>query len=203
MRAYHFFFFFYTLVYEHKKKTIENIQKELGGAVRVIGVEKQFPNRISIDFIEVRPYVRVSDGYKTYYCDNEMRVMESGGTDKLINLKFNGSLPDLEPGDKLSFVSSGGLSAADIVTSVFDGLARLGYYDSVIELIDEIDLSGNFIILKISSGMKWEIVSADRIADKLRLALSVYENGLNDEQKTKGTLIIAGSDRLVANYRSD
>jgi hypothetical protein len=49
--------------------------------------------------------------------------------------------------------------------------------------------------------MKWEIVTADRLAEKLRLAMSVYVNELDDDKRSRGTLVIAGTEKIIANYR--
>ena len=189
-----------SIFFVDKAEAIQNIEKSLGGNVRVLSVEKQFPNRIYIDFVEVRAYVKVSDGHRTYYCDNDMRVISNGG-DEVINLKISGELSELQTGDKLTFSTSKGLSNADVVTAIFDALARLGYYDTVINLFDEIDISGNFIVLRTATGMKWEIVTADRLAEKLRLAMSVYVNERDDDKRSRGTLVIAGTEKIIANYR--
>lgn len=184
-----------------KEEVIENIERDLGGAVRVLSVERVFPNRIYIDYVEVRPYLTVSDGIHRYYLDNDMRVIVADSSQQVIELKIKGSLPDLVPGDKLEFESPSGLSVTDIVIEIFAGLERLGYYDTVINFFDEIDISGNFIVLKTSTGMKWEIVTADKLTDKLILAMSVYTNELDDMQRSNGTLVIAGSGKITANYR--
>ena len=190
-----------SIFFVDKAEAIESIERDLGGAVRVLSVERVFPDRIYIDYVEVRPYLTVSDGTRRYSLGNDMRVIVSEPEQKTIALKIKGALPDLQPGDKLEFASPSGLSVTDVVIEIFSALERLGYYDTVINFFDEIDISGNFIVFTTATGMKWEIVTADKLTDKLILAMSVYTNELTDEQRSAGTLVIAGSGKIAANYR--
>ncbi len=196
-----------SIFFVNKDEVTKRVEKSVPG-IRVLNIEKQFPNKIYINYVEVKEYVKVTSGVKTYYCGNDMRVMriENGlgddDSDGAIRLKYRGSLSDLDIGDTLTFETSSGLSAASVVTEIFRGLERLGYYDTVMDLLDDIDLSGNFVVLTTSTGLKWEIVTTDRLAEKLRFAYSVYvSDKFDDSMKREGTLVIAGSDRLVANYR--
>lgn len=187
------------IFFVNKRKVTENIESRVPG-VKVLNVEKKFPNRIYINFVEVKEYVKAYYNGKTYYCSNDMRVMRiEDGVDNsgnAINLKFGGSLPELKPGDYFSIVPSNPptvMSDASIITEIFSALEQVGFYDTVIDLFDEIDVTGNFIELRTSNGMKWQIQTPDDLTYKLRLALSVYfSDKLTDLQKRSGTLIIAG-----------
>ena len=186
-----------SIFFVDKEKVTENVQNSVP-YVRVLNVEKKFPNRIDINFVEVKEYVKVTDGGKTYYCGNDMRVMRiADGIDEsseVISLRITGGLSDMQTGDVLSFRSPGGINAPAVVSEIFGGLERLGYYNTVVDLFAEIDLTGNFIVMRTATGMRWEIVSPDNLAEKLRLGLSVYfSDKLTDVQKREGTLIIAGN----------
>lgn len=187
-----------SIFFVDKKKATERIEDNVSN-VRVLNIEKKFPNRIYINFVEIREYIKLyynaGEGGKTYFCSNDLRVMDvTDGSDNIreaINLKVKGEVKNLEVGDTLSFATS---SVSAIVTELFAALERLGYYDTVIDLFTEIDLTGNFIELTTSTDMKWQILSADDLAEKMRFALSVYfSDKLTDLQKRTGTLIVTGA----------
>lgn len=208
-----------SIFFVNKKKVAERIERNVPG-VRVLNVEKKFPNRIYINYVEVKPYLRLFYGDKSYFCANDMRVMYvedgnkrlwSGAEEdpfwssvpnekrRVIDLKFTGDANNLAVGNVVSFSDK---STSAIVSGIFSALERLGYYESVIELFTEIDVSGQesqFTLLTTSTGMRWKIVGADNLAEKLRLGLSVYvSDKLSDDQKRTGTLVIAGN---TASYR--
>lgn len=188
----------------NKSKVTRNIESNVAG-VRVLNVEKKFPNRIYLNFVEVREYVKATYNGKTYFCGNDMRVMRIadglGEEGDAIRLRFDGALSALNVGDTLSFEVSRGIRSSAVVAETFRGLEQLGYYDTVIDLFTEIDLTGNFLTLKTAQGMSWEFVTADRLAEKLRLALSVYTEKLTDVQKRAGTLVVAGAETVKCSYR--
>ncbi|MDE7394793.1 MAG: FtsQ-type POTRA domain-containing protein, partial [Clostridiales bacterium] len=208
-----------SIFFVNKQKVAARVESSVPG-VRVLNIEKKFPNRIYINYVEVKPYLRIFDGHNTYFCGNDLRVMyaEEGAKNlwsgaesdpywsgipaekrHVINLLYKGDLKSTAVGSIVSFSDS---TTAAIVTGVFSALERLGYYESVMELFTEIDVSGKdkpFIMLTTFSGMKWEIVSADNLAEKLRLGLSVFlSDKLSDAQKQTGTLVIGGN---TASYR--
>lgn len=163
--------------------------------VRVLNVEKMFPNRICINFAEIVPYLRFAHddgaGLKTYYISNDMRVMSvMPGADTSINavdLKVKGDAEKLT-GEEVRFADT---RVQATLLEIFDGLERLGYYEKVVELFTEIDLSGNFIDMRTRTGLLWRILGADDLAEKLRFALSVYQSDKLDAH-TGGTLLVTG-----------
>ena len=191
-----------SIFFVNESKVIKSVQASAAD-VRVLNVERKFPNRVYINYVEIKEYVRVTSGTVAYICGNDMRVLRradvgSAETDTLIDVKYNGTLPDLQVGDTLAFTQSSGINTPALIAEIFSALERLDYYDTVIDLFCEIDLTGNFIVLTTRlngvRGMQWEIQTADNLFAKLRLAMSVYlsENALTDAQRRAGTLVVAG-----------
>ena len=188
-----------SIFFVNKNKVSANVESKVP-RVRVLNIEKSFPNRIYINYVEVRVYVKVSDGMRNYYLGNDMRVMPNDDGEKAIELKLGVSLPELKDGDTFTYESQSGVNTYSVVTEIFAGLERCGYYrNDVVGLFDEIDLTGKFIKMKTHTGMSCEILNPDGLADKLRLALSIYFSGSVDVHG--GTLIITGANK--ASYRAD
>ena len=208
-----------SIFFVNKKQVAAQVESKVP-QVRVLNVEKKFPDRIYINYIEKSPYLRLYDvtNDKTYFCANDLRVMyaENGNQTlwsgaensehwsgfRAINLVCDDSIPLMKAGDTVAF---SGASTAEVLKGICTAFERLGYYEQVIDLFTEWDVSGlgapsAVITLTMALGLKWEIVSADRnLADKIRLALSVYaSDALTAAQKSEGTLVIAGEK---ASYR--
>ena len=70
---------------------IKGIEERVGG-IKVINIERLFPNRVSINYVRLYDYFEVYyDGYY-YVCDIEGRVLdkrETGGNSKVISVKLN------------------------------------------------------------------------------------------------------------------
>ncbi len=194
-----------SIFFVNKAKVTARVEKAVPG-IRVLNIEKKFPNRIYINYIEVPAYVKVTSGSKTYYLGNDMRVMriEDGLGDNdnsgAIRLLYGGTLAAYSVGETLTFTTASGQNASVLVSAIFASMEKLGYYDTVIDFFDNIDLSGNYIVLTTSTGLKWKMFTADRLDDKIQLAYSVYVNELTELQRREGTLEISGVDKLVANY---
>lgn len=181
----------------NKDKVVKNVQTNVPH-VRVLNIEKKFPNRIWINYIEETEYLKITQGNKTLYLSRELRVMsviDGVWEGDAIRLLYNGEPPALSVGDTLSFDGS------QTVDGILAGFADLGYDDTTVDLLYEIDLRGEEILLTLAyktatgktPGMQWRILTADRLSEKIRLALSVYDSDkLTDEQKKRGTLIVAG-----------
>ena len=60
----------------NKKKVIDNVHSAVP-QVRVVNVEKKFPNRIWINYVEETEYLQVSQGTKTYYLGKDLRDRKS------------------------------------------------------------------------------------------------------------------------------
>lgn len=180
-----------SIFFVNENKVKENIESKLGNHVRVLNIERVFPNRIYINYVEVKPYLMVRIGTTTYYSSKDLRVMDGydEGT-SAIKLKFAGSVKNedgvLEFSDK---------SVASTVSEIFAGFEELGYDGYVIALIEEIDLSDKYIVLNTREGVKWEIHGADNLRAKIRLALSCYLSPEYD--MLPGSVLIVPNDKTV------
>lgn len=182
----------------NKKKVIDNVHSAVP-QVRVVNVEKKFPNRIWINYVEETEYLQVSQGTKTYYLGKDLRVMRiadgAAGGDA-IRLACESDLSALEVGSRLSFQTPNG-AGEDIVRDIFNGFSLLGYDDTTVDLLYSIDVTRRSVFITLSNktatgktaGMVWEVLSPDNMADKLRLAVSAYM-ALTDEQKKRGKMYI-------------
>lgn len=181
----------------NKEKVTKNVQTQVPH-VRVLNIEKKFPNRIWINYIEETEYLKITQGNKTLYLSRELRVMsvvDGLWEGDAVRLLYNGETPALSVGDTLLFDGS------QTVEAIFAGFADLGYDDTTVDLLYEIDLRGEELLLTVAyksatgktPGMQWRILTTDNLSEKIRLALSVYNSDkLTDEQKKRGTLIVAG-----------
>lgn len=190
----------------NKKKVTARVQAGVP-QVRVLNIEKKFPNRIWINYIEESEYLQVTRQNKTYYLGKDLRVMrisDSVGGGDPIFLSFADELSALSVGDTVSF-SAYGKNGTALIAEIFDGFSRLGYDDTTIDILYKIDLSGDKAIFTLaiksatgkSAGMEWSFESVENMANKIRLAMTVYSSDkLTDEQKKRGRLILT-SDKAM------
>lgn len=174
--------------------------------VKVINIEKKFPNKVYINYIELKEYVKIYADNVTYYCSNDGKILRKvDGVDTssaAIELTIKGKLLTTDVGENFK---SDNPNDINLLTSVLDSLSRLGYREDVVDLISKIDISGNVnIVLTTKTGMKWRLVGAEYMLDKMVMALSVYSatgtDALSDEQKRVGTLILTGGNPAICQY---
>lgn len=189
----------------NESKVIANIEKNnKANNIRILNIERKFPNRVCINYVVVKPYFRFLYEGNTYYCYNDMRISSIQPIDLpengLINLRFSGNLVESEKEGEFTFGPSKGLNAPEVLSEILSGFEQLKYYEEVIDLFYEIDLSGTFIKLYTRCqdkdnndvrGMEWQILTPDNLADKLRLALSTYDT-IDQKYKHVGYLKITG-----------
>ncbi len=186
----------------NKSKVIKNIESKVAN-VKVINVEKRFPNRITINYVEIKPYVAVEYNAQTYVLSNDGKIVRIiNGTDdaddyvKLV-LPQEVTPSGLNEGDRLLGEQS---QMSKNLDTAFDAIERLGYYNDVQSLIESIDFTAQtFITLKIRSGQTWKIYGFDSLTEKLRMAYSAFLQ-LSDAQQKIGTLTVTMGDKLKADY---
>ena len=190
-----------SIFFVNESEVKANIEKKLGNKVRVLNIERVFPNKIYINYIEVIPYLRLrlatSQGITTYYCSDDLKVMyEYEGMHSeisAIDFKFKGEF-SVGDGGALKFTDG---SAATVVKEIFAGFEELGYYGSVIALFREIDLSGNYILLKVrDKDVTWQIHGADKLREKIRLALSYYDK--HSSEIADGSVLIVPNEKTAS-----
>lgn len=189
------------------KQEVERSIEENVPNVRVVNIEKRFPNRITVNYTEIMEYLAIVQDGKTYICSNDgkiLRVAEgvADGAD-LIRLKLRGNMTSTEPGQEFASADSAEVS---IVRSALDAIERMGYYGTVIDLLSAIDLSNSaYIRFEISTGMTWKIFGADDLAQKLSVTLAAYYELSDDAKKTGEFTVVkkAGSGEIQASYDAD
>lgn len=178
----------------NKDKVMDSVS---GGVhnVKVINIEKKFPNTVSINYVRIYEYLRIKKGDKYYFCSNDgkiMRISENPGlTTEIIELRLANDIEDLREGDM--FASS---SSADVqlTSALLAALEQLGYRREAVEMIDFIDITrGQCVFVKMHSGVTYELQGTGNIAAKLRTAQSVYV-GATPEQRISGTIIVPDGD---------
>lgn len=160
---------------------------------KVINIEKKFPNKVIINYIEISEYIKIYTPKQTVICSNDgkiLRIEDGKLTDEqLIEVKLKGEVVSPVVGSLLKSSSETDIA---LFSSVLSSLSRLGYRENVVDLLKEIDISNpSAIMLKTSTGMQWKLLGGEYMLDKLVMALSVYSsNELTADQKREGTLIV-------------
>lgn len=172
------------------------IEKEIPG-IDVINIERIFPNRISINYVRISPYLEIEQDGTFYQCSNDGKIVSSSDTSE-------GNLIELVLGVPLSAPAPGqGMASADpseinAVKDVIAALARLGYRNEMVELIGKIDTSREaamFILMK--SGAVIQVLGRSNIYEKVDLAMTLYVR--YDQYKLSGTITVyQRSDGTVA-----
>lgn len=173
----------------NKNKVIENLNKNVQN-IKVINIEKKFPNVVFINYARIYEYFQIAQDDKYYFCSNDgkiMRISESPGlSSEIIRLNLSSPITGTTVGDKFASDSS---SEMTLATELLSALEQLNYYHEVVEMIDFIDITkSQFVFLKMTSGVFLELQGTSNILPKIRLALSLYVQ--KDEFKTSGTIIV-------------
>jgi Cell division septal protein len=167
--------------------------------IKIINIEKKFPNTVSINFVKVFEYLRIEQNGKYYCCSNDgriLRILDSiENEDKLIELRV-GPIKEVNEGDKFASDSS---SEVAITTELLSALERLDVYREAVELIDFIDIrKSQFVFVKMHSGVMLELQGTGNITMKLRMALTVFDNKY--EWRNSGTIIVPDGDGERASW---
>lgn len=174
-----------------EKSIAENVHN-----VKVINIEKKFPNTVSINYVRIYEYLRIQSGDKYYFCSNDgkiMRISDNPGlTTEIIELRLASTLTDLKERDEFASESS---SDVQLTTALLSALEQLGYHRESVEMIDFIDITrSQYVFIKMHSGVVFELQGTSNIAPKLRMAFSIYVNAAEEDMRTRGTIIIPDGD---------
>ena len=171
------------------KERVENSVEN----VRVVNIEKKFPNRVYINYVKLFEYFEYEQGGQTYLISNGgkiIKVSEESGSEH-IKLYIKGKAISPEAGK--AFVSDNDFdnTVFSVITSAIE---RLGSRSVITELFEWIDFRKNFIYLKTRTGVVFELQSVDGALEKLRLGVSIYADYTEkaDPSVMSGTLILAG-----------
>lgn len=170
--------------------------------IKIINIEKKFPNTISINFVKVFEYLRIEQNGKYYCCSNDgkiLRILDSiENEDKLIELRVS-PIKEVSPGDKFASESS---SEVAITTELLATLERLDFYREAVELIDFIDIrKSQFVFVQMHSGVMLELQGSGNITEKLRMALTVFDSKY--EWRNSGTIIVPDGDGTQATWSAE
>lgn len=161
---------------------------------KVINIERKFPDSVFINYVKVYEYLRVKKGGTYYFCGNDLTVMRSsensGLTEDIIELRIASEITSLEVG---KLFASADPADSTIIKALLSGLECLGYQREIVGMIDFIDVTrSQYVFLGMASGVKIELQGTANLAEKIRIALSIYR--LDATQKTRGTIIIPDGD---------
>lgn len=162
--------------------------------IKVINVEKKFPNVVYINYARIYEYFQIAQDGKYYFCSNDgkiMRISDSPGlSSEIIALKLANPITNTQQGEKFASQSS-----EDMILTVelLSALERLQYHHEVVEMIDFIDISkSQYIFIKMASGVYMELQGSSNILPKMVTAFSVYAQ--ESTIKTTGTIIVPDGD---------
>ena len=183
-----------------EEELIGSIEQQVDG-IKVINIERLFPNRVSINFVKLYDYFEVLyDG--SYYIsgvDGRITKMqdESSG-DSVIRVKIDlNSRPQI----------GGSFESADRFEALQDiiyMLERLNFRETdASALIESIDLtcSNSAIYVQTRTGVLIKLIHDDNAGEKLRKALSLYT--AKYDYRTEGMIIAVNTDEVFYTQEAD
>lgn len=176
-------------------KVISSVEAAVGN-VRVVNIERKFPNRVCVNYVKIIPYFEFYSGGKYYLCSNDARILEINDVacdpSKAVTLRADATVTGTQNNATLFAESS---RETAVVSEIFLSLSRLGYYDATVELIDWIDIRAlDTVYMRMSSGVGVKIVGVDGMFEKLRYAMSYY-NEADDLHRNAGTIIVTSGQK--------
>ena len=201
----------------NKNKAIQNIETEMAADVKVINIERKFPNKVWIHFVKLIPILALeTDGGDYVKCDNNLTIIETvpaselnfdmtvgevdnlkgGGASPIVRVLIKGSVYKPTAKKPLELTDP---DARDALRIIVDTINRLDYeeYDFV-RLLKEIDLTKYDdtvpdIFLKMrDSGSKSITIKIQNgkklLLQKVQHAISAYEQYLKGEKNIQGTM---------------
>ncbi|MBE5731044.1 MAG: FtsQ-type POTRA domain-containing protein [Clostridiales bacterium] len=179
---------------------IEEVEKEIGG-IKVVNIERLFPNRVSINYVKLYDYFEVCYDGNYYISGIDGRILkkqEQSRDSEVIKIKLNlTEVPEV----------GGYFSSADRFEALQDMiqmLEKLNYRETnAPALIESIDLvsSESAIYVQTRSGVLIKILQDDNAGEKLRKALSLYT--ARPEYRTSGMIIVVNSNEIFYSQQSD
>lgn len=184
----------------NEEEIIAQIEGEIGG-IKVVNIERLFPNRVSINFVKLFDYFEVNYDGSYYVCGIDGKILrrqEQSGGNSVIKIKLNLAQEPIVGG---TFASAERFSTLqDIITM----LEQLNFRDTnAPALIASIDLaySSSAIYVKTRAGVLIKLVHDDNAGEKLRKALSLYT--AKPEYRTSGMIIAVNTDEVFYSPDSD
>lgn len=179
----------------NEKKVTDTLHRNVGN-VKVINIEKKFPNRVYINYVKIFEYFRIHQGNKYYFCGNDGRILRisdvPGLSSATIELRLSTPISEsVREGDKFASQSD---SEVMITCELLSALERLDYHKYSQDMFDFVDISkSQYVFIKTRAGIMIELQGSGNLTAKLRIALSLYEN-LSSDKLTFGTIIVPDGD---------
>ncbi len=187
----------------NKEKVVKQVESAVAN-IKVVNVEKKFPNRVFINYVKLFEYFEFTQDDENYYISNAGDIVRVGGenNDKYIRLYTKGK--SVSPSQGTAFKTDSDFDNA-VFPIIVSAVEQIGTRGVVVELFEYIDFRKNFIYLKTRTGVMFELQSADNATEKLRLAVSVYAGFTEtaNERTKSGTLILTGDKTARADYTPD
>ncbi len=180
----------------NEKKITAKIENELS-EVKVINIERKFPNQVYINYVKILPYIVLDTESDALLVSNECEVLRHIEKQEHY-LDYIKLLTDTNPesdknGDKLFKEDSGDYM---LVSGILDTIERMDLHSTVVEMFEFIDTrlfkTDNLVYIKTRIGTYIELMGNGTNIDKqVQLAVSLY---LSSETKymTGGTITVAG-----------
>ena len=175
------------------------------GYVSVINVERKFPNRVYINVYRRFEYaqIKLDEGYALLdeNCYVSRIVADRVSPDKIIDITLSGPIKECKVGERISLTSND----ADAVSEIINTLSQLKYgYYMASALISQIDLGkkADTIYLETRAGVVIKIMGKNEIAEKLRMAVSLYSYD-STKRYTGQITVYEAQDVIKASYSED
>lgn len=166
----------------NEQKLTHKLEKEYP-SIKVVNVERIFPNSVKINYKIIKPYVSVTKNGITYYLSSDSKVLQSDSGElasqkQFITLKTD----EIGSGNEYFYNLDG--DTVKYLSSSISVLERMGFKDAT-QIIDEIDftsLSVSVLQIKTVSGAQIKVLYPNTDFDKkLNLVISAFF--ANDEAK--------------------
>ena len=191
----------------NERKTIETINQRLAADgiadVEVINIERHFPNRVELHYINIDPFFCVArDGKTYYYGKDDARLMKvaDGGRSPQAPLKYavevrtGGKIMGAEPG--VSVFSTDKPFEKQSAAALLAALETLCQPAELNDYFDFIDISREGkIFAKTRLGLVLEFSSFDRLQEQFLFAVATY-NEFRQSGKTEDA-VRAGTGTLI------
>lgn len=179
---------------------IYSIESRVGG-IKIINVERLFPNRVSINYVKLYDYFEVLYDGKYYISaiDGKInRVQNESSGDKVIRVIIQ---LDEKPNIGAKLTSA---KHFDALQDIIEMLERLNFRETdATAIISSVDLkfSENEIYIKTRGGTLIKLMKYDNAGEKLRKALSLYKS--KPEIRNGGTITVTNSDIVTYSPETD
>lgn len=185
----------------NEKAIIEEVEDKLSD-VKVINVERKFPNQVYINYVRIFPYLAVETEDETLYVSNDCKILSKGEKREYYTDAIRLIYSDV-PSSKTEgeYVFSLDLPQNALLTALMDTVERMDLRSVVIDMFEFIDISrtasDNLTYIKTRTGTYFELQGdGQNVREQIRIAVSLY---LSEETRymNGGTIIVSMSGKNV------